>query len=151
MKSILTALLFSLIMLACGPVKEKTSVLEQEPASTESSYIPTWAKDASIYEVNMRQFTAEGTFEAFSTHLPRIKDMGIKIIWLMPIHPISKVKRKGILGSPYAVGDYKDVHPDYGSMADFDAMVNKIHDLDMKVIIDWVPNHTGWDLSLIHI
>ncbi len=106
---------------------------------------PDWAKSATIYEVNMRQFTDEGTFEAFSTHLLRIKDMGIDIIWLMPIHPISKEKRKGELGSPYAVADYKAVNPEYGSLQDFDAMVKKIHDLGMKVIIDWVPNHTGWD------
>ncbi|GLR15665.1 alpha-amylase family glycosyl hydrolase [Portibacter lacus] len=134
-------LLFSLLF-ACESKVEKAQIVTEDIAT---SYIPEWAKDASIYEVNMRQFTEEGTFEAFSKHLPRIKDMGIKIIWLMPIHPISVKERKGTLGSPYAVADYKDVNPEYGTMADFEAMVKKIHDLDMKIIIDWVPNHTGWD------
>jgi len=145
MKLVLNIMLFSILLAACDAVQESTSRSEQEIQEIQKSYTPAWAKDASIYEVNMRQFTAEGTFEAFSTHLPRIKDMGVKIIWLMPIHPISKVKRKGDLGSPYAVANYLEVNPEYGSMADFDAMVAKIHDLDMKIIIDWVPNHTGWD------
>ncbi len=136
-------LFISIFLTACEVNNDKQEI--DSHVDSEETYIPEWAKDASIYEVNMRQFTEEGTFEAFSNHLQRIKDMGIEIIWLMPIHPISKEKRKGTLGSPYAVADYKAVNPEYGTLEDFDAMVNKIHDLGMKVIIDWVPNHTGWD------
>lgn len=134
-------------LISCDNASIETATKSQTSAVT--SYIPEWAKDASIYEVNMRQFTAEGTFEAFSTHLNRIKDMGIEIIWLMPIHPISRKNRKGSLGSPYAVADYKGINPEFGTVEEFDYMVKKIHSLDMKIIIDWVPNHTGWDNTWI--
>ncbi len=138
----LILLIFILSIFAC-----KNSNIE--PAQIESNQVitdlPEWAIDATIYEVNMRQFTKEGTFESFSSHLPRIKEMGIDIIWLMPINPISEKNKKGSLGSPYAVADYKGINPEYGKVEDFDKMVNKIHELGMKIIIDWVPNHTGWD------
>jgi glycosidase len=98
-----------------------------------------------MYEVNVRQFTPEGTFNAFSEHLPRLQDLGVNILWFMPIHPISFEKRKGSLGSYYAVKDYYDVNPEFGSKQDFKNLVNKAHDMGFKVIIDWVANHTGWD------
>lgn len=145
MRQFIYILCLSICLAACKSDTTIKDTSENAVAKTEKSDLPTWAKDATIYEVNMRQFTEEGTFEAFSSHLQRIKDMGVDIIWLMPIHPISKEKRKGELGSPYAVGDYKAVNPEYGTMDDFDAMVKRIHDLGMKIIIDWVPNHTGWD------
>lgn len=104
-----------------------------------------WVKDAIIYELNVRQFTPEGTFEAVVPHLDRIKNLGVKVIWLMPIHPIGEVNRKGSLGSYYSVKDYKDVNPEFGSKDDFRKLVKEIHQRDMKVIIDWVPNHTAWD------
>lgn len=107
--------------------------------------VPDWHKNAVIYEVNLRHYTPEGTFAAFEKHILRLKTMGIDILWFMPIHPISKTKRKGGLGSPYAVGDYKDVNPDHGNMDDFKKMLKAIHDAGMYAIIDWVPNHTGWD------
>ena len=110
---------------------------------------PTWAKNASIYEVNVRQFSKEGTFNAFSEQLPRLKEMGIDILWLMPVHPISKTKRKGTLGSYYAVSDYRGINPEFGNEEDFKIMVSKIHSMGMKIIIDWVPNHTGWDHAWI--
>jgi len=100
---------------------------------------------SNIYEVNLRQYTAEGTIDAFMTHLPRLKEMGVDILWFMPMHPISVEKRKQGLGSYYSVADYKALNPEFGTMADFDKMVKKIHDLGMYIIIDWVPNHTGWD------
>ncbi len=106
---------------------------------------PDWSNNATIYEVNVRQFTPEGTFKAFAEHLPRLKDLGVDILWFMPIHPISEVNRKGTLGSYYAVKDYKAVNPEFGTFDDFKDVVNKAHDLGMKVIIDWVPNHTGCD------
>ena len=106
---------------------------------------PAWADNAVIYEANVRQYTPEGTFTAFSRQLPRLKQLGADIIWFMPIHPISQVNRKGELGSYYAVADYKGVNPEFGSIDDFRATVKQAHDLGMKVIIDWVPNHTGCD------
>ena len=109
---------------------------------------PDWSKNATIYEVNVRQFTPEGTFKAFEAHLPRLKEMGIDIIWLMPIHPIGEKNRKGTLGSEYSVKDYLGVNPEFGTMDDFKALVKKIHDLGMYVIIDWVANHSAWDNPL---
>lgn len=104
-----------------------------------------WSRNAVIYEVNVRQYTPEGTFEAFEAHLPRLKELGVDILWFMPIHPISETKRKGTLGSYYAVSDYKAVNPEFGTYDDFRRLVNKAHEMGFKVILDWVANHTGWD------
>ena len=98
-----------------------------------------------LYEANIRQFTNEGTFNAFAKELPQIKALGVNILWLMPIYPISTTKSKGPLGSYYAVSDYKGVNPEYGTLEDLKAMVDQAHDLGMYVIFDWVPGHTGWD------
>ncbi len=106
---------------------------------------PDWSKNLSIYEVNVRQYTEEGTFEAFREHLPRLEEMGVGILWLMPINPISELNRKGSLGSYYACSDYLEINPEFGDKADFARLVNEIHELGMYVIIDWVANHTGWD------
>lgn len=100
---------------------------------------------SNIYAVNMRQYTPEGTFDAFARHLPRLKDMGVEILWLMPIHPIGKLNRKGTLGSYYSITDYTDVNPEYGTLSDFHELVAQIHSLGMRVILDWVANHTAWD------
>jgi alpha-amylase len=110
---------------------------------------PEWTRNATIYEVNVRQFSPEGTFAAVTQALPRLKELGVDIVWLMPIYPVSKVKAKGSLGSPYAVANYTAVNPAYGSMADFKALVARVHGLGMKIILDWVPNHTGWDNAWI--
>jgi glycosidase len=104
-----------------------------------------WAKSANVYEVNVRQYTAEGTFAAFQTHLPRLKDMGVDVLWFMPITPIGQVKRLGTLGSYYACSDYTSINPEYGTLEDFKKLVAAAHDLGFKVMIDWVANHTGWD------
>jgi len=104
-----------------------------------------WSKNASIYEVNVRQFTPEGTFKAFEKHLPELKNLGIKILWLMPINPIGVKNRKGTLGSYYSIRDYKSVNPEFGSLDDFKGLVSKAHQMGFKVIIDWVANHTAWD------
>lgn len=106
---------------------------------------PKWTKNANIYEVNLGQFTEEGTFEAFKSHLPRLKDMGVDILWLMPIHPIGIKNRKGNLGSAYSSKDYLDVNPLYGTIDDFKNLVQEIHKLGMYLIIDWVANHSAWD------
>ena len=123
--------------------KTTTAVVEQTPISKPR--VPEWASNATIYEVNLRHYTEEGTFASFESHLPRLKDMGVDILWFMPIQPVSVKNRKGELGSPYAVGDYLATNPDYGTMEDFKHLVKAIHDAGMYCIIDWVPNHTGWD------
>ena len=105
----------------------------------------SWTKNAVMYEVNVRQFTPEGTFNAFSKHLTRIKELGVDIIWFMPIHEIGQVNRKGSLGSYYSVKDYRSINPEFGNLEDFNQLVKQIHELDMKVIIDWVANHTSFD------
>lgn len=107
--------------------------------------LPAWASNANIYEVNIRQYTPEGTFNAFSKHLPRLKNMGVEILWFMPIFPISDTKKKGSLGSYYAVTDFRETNPEFGTKDDFQNLIDRAHTLGMKIIIDWVPNHTGWD------
>ena len=107
--------------------------------------IPAWAKNATLYEINIRQFTPEGTFQAVVPHLERLARMGIDIIWLMPIHSISKTKRKGSLGSYYAVNGFREVNAEYGSERDLQYLISTAHNNGLKVIIDWVPHHTGWD------
>ncbi|WP_379920599.1 alpha-amylase family glycosyl hydrolase [Erythrobacter sp. R86502] len=107
-----------------------------------------WTADAVLYQLNTRQFTAEGTFAAAQKQLPRLAAMGVDIIWLMPIHPIGEINRKGSLGSPYAVRDYRGVNPEFGTEADFRAFVDEAHRLGLKVILDWVANHSAYDNPL---
>ena len=104
-----------------------------------------WSLNTNLYEVNLRQYTKEGTFEAFSRELLRLQDMGVKVLWFMPITPISKEKRLGTLGSYYACSSYTQTNAEFGTVDDFRQLVNKAHALGFKVIIDWVANHTGWD------
>ncbi|MFY0624686.1 MAG: alpha-amylase [Reichenbachiella sp.] len=106
---------------------------------------PERAAAMTVYEVNIRQFTPEGSISAFADHLPRIKNLGIEMLWIMPVQPISEKNRKGGLGSYYSIANYSEVNPEFGTLEDFKQMVKKAHDLDMVVILDWVPNHTGWD------
>lgn len=118
----------------------------EKSATTEHRVVhPDWSKNASIYEVNIRQYSPEGTFAAFTEDLPRLQKMGVDILWLMPISPIGELNRKGTLGSYYAIKDYKAVNPEFGTEEDFQALVDEAHKLGMKVIIDWVANHTSWD------
>lgn len=132
-------------------------VLSQKSAESENympkNYVelkhPQWSRNATIYEANIRQFTTEGNFKAFEGHLPRLKELGIDIIWLMPVHPIGVKNRKGKLGSYYSVKDYLAVNPEFGTMEDFKNLVKKIHSMGMYVIIDWVANHSAWDNPLV--
>ncbi len=138
--SILTIFVLSFtLMIAC-----KNPTTKNDGADKEISY-PSYLLQSNIYEVNVRQYTPEGTFKAFEKSLPRLKEMGVDILWFMPITPISVQDRKGVLGSYYAVADYTAVNPEFGTMDDWKALVNKAHELGMKVIIDWVANHTGAD------
>ena len=104
-----------------------------------------WIANTNIYEVNIRQYTAEGSFNAFAKALPRLKDMGVEVLWIMPIHPIGKINRKGTLGSYYSISDFKAVNPEFGTAADFKNLVKLVHESGMKIIIDWVANHAAWD------
>lgn len=104
-----------------------------------------WIANTNIYEVNIRQYTNEGTFNAFAKSLPRLKDMGVETLWIMPIHPIGKINRKGTLGSYYSIADFKAVNPEFGTADDFKNLVQLAHSFNMKIIMDWVANHAAWD------
>ncbi len=130
------------VMISCKP---KTETKSESLKLVHNE----WTRNATIYEVNLRQYTPEGTFKAFQQHLPRLKKMGVDILWLMPVNPIGVKNRKGSLGSYYAVKDYLAVNPEFGTMADLKELVKKAHELGMYVIIDWVANHTAWDNNLI--
>lgn len=108
-----------------------------------------WVKDAIIYEIFPRAFSEKGTFKEIEREIPRLKELGVNVIWLMPIHPIGEVKRKGTLGSPYSVKDYYGINPEYGTAEDFKSLVKTAHENGIKVIIDLVINHTAWDNKLI--
>lgn len=110
---------------------------------------PEWSKNATIYQINTRQFTPEGTFRAAEKQLPRLKELGVDILWLMPIHKIGEKNRKGALGSPYAVQDYYSVNPEFGTLNDLKHFVAAAHQQGMHVILDWVANHTSWDNVLV--
>jgi glycosidase len=118
-------------------------------ASRAARQSPAWVHDGVIYELNTRTFSAAGTFNAVTARLPELRRLGVSIVWLMPIHPLGQVKKKGTIGSPYAVRDYYMVNPDYGTEADFRRLVRAAHDIGLKVIIDVVANHTAWDNPLI--
>ena len=121
------------------PEEKKVQVKTLAPISQEV------VAHSVLYEANIRQYSEEGTFNAFAQDLPVLKKMGVKILWLMPINPISTTKSKGPLGSYYAVSDYTKVNPEFGTLEDFKALVQKAHELGIYVILDWVPGHTGWD------
>ena len=141
----------------------------KESVQDVETYTPISTSDlenAVIYEVNIRQYSSEGTFEAFTKDIPQLKELGVKIIWVMPIFPISETKRKAtggdfadliedeserakMLGSYYAVSDFTKVNPEFGTIADFRTMLKTAHDNGMYMILDWVPNHTGWDHTWI--
>jgi len=150
--SIITVMVFGLFgLFGCGS-KQQSDASSQvdtshiaDPGSGSKMIVPAWAKRATMYELNIRQFTPEGTFQAIFPHLERLAEMGVDIIWLMPVHPISQTKRKGTLGSYYAVNGFREVNPEYGTFRDLQQLIAKSHNQGLKVIIDWVPHHTGWD------
>ena len=161
-KSILTLGVVALATLvACGSVEKASTPSEVVGSGVSEDVLKhgVWSKNATIYEVNLRQHTAEGTLEAFAKDLPRLKDLGVDILWLMPVHPVGEVNRKGgenadnfiaelgssSLGSPYSVQDYTAVNPDYGTLEEFKSLVAMAHELGMRVILDWVANHSAFD------
>lgn len=131
----------------CGSTEKKKSQSETESGKQEqvNRNQADWAEKAVIYEVNVRQYTAEGTFKAFEEHLQDIKETGVNTLWFMPIYSISQVNKKGTLGSYYSISDYKNVNSEFGTMDDFKEIVTKAHDMGFKIVLDWVANHTGFD------
>jgi glycosidase len=139
--------LFSLVVFAsCNSAS--TNSQDAKADSTKQSTSngpPDWIIEGNVYEVNVRQYSPEGTFKAFEKNLPRLKEMGVQTLWFMPINPISKVDRKGALGSYYAVADYTGINSEFGTLQDWKELVTHAHNMGFKVVIDWVPNHTGGD------
>ncbi|HAK70244.1 MAG TPA: alpha-amylase, partial [Cryomorphaceae bacterium] len=117
----LVSLAAVLTLLSCQEASPTTELDVAPPT------LPQWAEQANIYEVNVRQYTDEGTLQAFQTHLPRLKELGVDILWFMPIQPIGELHRKGTLGSYYSISDYTAVHPDYGTIEDFQSIVEQAH------------------------
>lgn len=166
-KSIISCLALAAILSGCKDQKQEAVVaspVEQAPKETIAPVSDAMMESGIIYEANIRQYSQEGTFDAFTKDIPQLKELGVKIIWLMPVFPISETKRKATggddskyvsempeseqskyLGSYYAVSDYTKINPEYGTIEDFRELVKTAHDNGMYVILDWVPNHTGWD------
>lgn len=143
------SMLFSLT--ACGNDKKNSEpeTFKEDEVVEGDRLQADWVDTAIMYEVNVRQYTEEGTFNAFSEHLERLKEMGVNTLWFMPIYSISEVNKKGTLGSYYSIRDYKSVNSEFGTLEDFQALVDKAHEMGFKVVLDWVANHTGWDHTWI--
>jgi len=140
MKKIILLSVTLAILLSCGNQKDN-----QQAADSSGSGHPEWVYNAVIYEVNIRQYTPEGTFRAFSEQLPRLKELGVDVLWLMPVQPIGEKDRKGSLGSYYSIRDYTGVNSEFGTLDDFRMLVQEAREMGMKVILDWVANHTSRD------
>jgi len=136
----------ALFLFSCG-ISNPESVSDNENGYeiVERGAHTEWSYNLSMYEVNIRQYTPEGTFAAFAEHLDRLEALGVGILWIMPIHPIGVKNRLGTLGSYYSVKDYRGVNPEFGTHDDFRDLVEEIQNRGMYVILDWVPNHTSWD------
>lgn len=132
----LHVLLTTLLLVACGSQPRQASH-------------PDWSYNSVVYEMNVRQYTPQGTLTAAAGELPRLKELGVDVIWLMPIYPIGVKERKGTLGSYYAISDYQAVNPEFGTMEDFDRFLAQAHELGLRVILDWVANHTSPDARWI--
>ena len=165
MKKLIASLTVASLLVACGgEVKKEQKQEIVEKKETLASVSKEMMETAVIYEANIRQYSKEGTFEQFTKDIPQLKQLGVKIIWLMPVFPISETKRKAIggenskfasdfpegerekyLGSYYAVSDFTKINPEFGTIEDFRKLVSTAHNNGMYVILDWVPNHTGWD------
>jgi cyclomaltodextrinase / maltogenic alpha-amylase / neopullulanase len=129
-------LVFLLLLAIGGPVAQASSA-------------PNPFESTSIYEVNLRQFTEAGDLTAFEKHLPRLQELGVDVLWFMPVQPIGVLKRKGTLGSPYSVSDYRAFNPEFGTIEQFAALVDRCHEMGFSVLIDWVANHCAWDNALL--
>ena len=139
----LPRLTVAVALLAMALIRFSSGSADAVPAS------PQWVRDGVVYEIFPRNFSAEGNFNGITARLDELKDLGVNILWLMPIHPLGEKMRKGTLGSPYAVRDYYAINPDYGTDADFKNLISEAHKRGLKVIIDVVANHTAWDSVLM--
>ncbi|HEX5735498.1 MAG TPA: alpha-amylase family glycosyl hydrolase [Blastocatellia bacterium] len=140
------------VCLCCFILLVTSGVAQQQPrdfSREQARPSPDWVRDAVIYEIFPRNFSREGNFNAITAQLDRLKELGVTILWLMPIHPIGQVKKKGTIGSPYAARDYYAINPDYGTREDLQRLVRETHSRGMKIIIDIVINHTAWDSVLM--
>jgi len=162
MRRFFTFLAIAAVLAACAPrapeERAASAPLAGTPAPAGDPYAPKpfvtlthpdWTRDAVIYQINTRQFTREGTFAAAARELPRLKALGVDILWLMPVHPIGEKNRKGSLGSPYSVKDYRGVNAEFGTIEDLKAFVDAAHAQGFKVILDWVANHSAFDNALV--
>ncbi len=148
MKKIVISLSIVGMLLSCGKTKKEETVAEVSQEEVKETLAPVneaMMENAVIYEANIRQYSEEGTFKAFTKDIPELKKLGVKILWIMPIYPISTTKSKGSLGSYYAISDYTKVNPEFGTIEDFRELVKTAHDHGIYVVLDWVANHTGWD------
>jgi alpha-amylase len=143
MKKYIFCILAGVLFAGCYNNKLSTKIKKETTAMNFKK--AGWINNTDVYEVNVRQYTKEGTFNAFAKELPRLKEMGVSTLWFMPVTPIAQKNKKGSLGSPYACSDYTAVNPEFGTLEDFKALVKVAHSMGFKVIIDWVANHTGWD------
>ncbi len=161
MKKILLAASILIFLAACKE-KVKTETASEEKNERFTPINDEVLESSVIYEANIRQYSKEGTFDAFTRDIPQLKELGVKVIWLMPVFPISETKRKAtggdfasliedeaerkkMLGSYYAVSDFTEVNPEFGTKEDLRELIKTAHENNMYVILDWVPNHTGWD------
>ena len=133
------------LLLASTPFR----IAAQQPARdvSKQSARPSrdWVRDGVVYEIYPRAFSPQGNFNGITSRLDELKELGVTILWLMPIHPIGQEKKKGSIGSPYAVRDYYGINPDYGTKEDLHRLITEAHRRGLKVIIDIVANHTSWD------
>ena len=137
--------LFSLLLASCALGQQQLADFSKQSARRSQE----WVRDAVIYQIFERQYSQKGDFNSITADLDRLKTLGVTVLWLMPIHPIGQIKKKGTIGSPYAVRDYYGINPDYGTSRDLKRLVTEAHKRGLKVIIDMVINHTAWDNELI--
>jgi len=135
----------ALFIVSCKP---KTKVIEQLPFTTSVKHAD-WTRNMVLYEINVRQFSKSGTFAGVDSSLTKIRELGVNVLWFMPIYPIGEVNRKGELGSYYSIKDFKAVNTEFGTVEEFRALVSRAHDMGFHVILDWVGNHSSWDNHLV--
>ena len=147
LKPVTSVVAFALVLgsLAFTPMVSPAAASPLQAVPATRQVTPAWVNSATVYEVNVRQFSPAGNFAGVTAALPRIKALGTNVIWLMPIYPVGKINAKGSLGSPYSVANYTAVNPDFGTDQDFKNLVDTAHSMGMKVVLDWVANHTAWD------
>jgi cyclomaltodextrinase / maltogenic alpha-amylase / neopullulanase len=145
----MSAPLLALAITACSVLQSRAQQPLRDPTKESARPAVAWVRNGIIYQIFPRNFSKEGNFTAITAQLDRLKDLGVTILWLMPIHPIGQEKKKGTIGSPYAVRDYYAINPDYGTSDDLKRLISEAHERRMKVIIDIVANHTAWDSVLM--